>query len=404
MKIRGTSQLTRRRLILVTAVSIAALSTDAHGTSISEAITGGKVNLDVRYRYEYVSQDNALKDANASTVATRLGYMTGDVAGVEGFIELSNVTAVFGDDYNSKVNNKTQYSVVADPEISVANQAYLTYTGLPHTGIKFGRQRMILDNARFIGNVGWRQTEQTYDGVSLTNSSLPHTKLTYAHLTNANTITGGNNTMHTDIVHGAFTGLPGGTLVAYAYLLDLRHASALSTQTLGARFFGHTQVADAWSALYTAEFAHQSDYGDNPASFNLNYWRAELGTRVHGAAVKAGYEVLGSNGTNSITTPLATLHAMNGWADQFLSTPTQGLEDLYVTLSGSVRGVGLTAVYHSFKPNKGGGDFGSEWDVSAKRPINKIYTVLLKYAGFRTGNTGGKVDTDKVWLMGRVKF
>ena len=210
--------------------------------------------------------------------------------------------------------------------------------------------------------------------------------------------------MHTDILHGAFTGLPGGTLVAYAYLLDLRQSSALSTQTIGARYAGHTQAGDAWSVLYTAEYAHQSDYGNNPSSFNLNYWRAELGTGVHGATVKAGYEVLGSNGTNSVSTPLATLHAMNGWADQFLATPAQGLEDLFVTFSGAVKSVGLTAVYHSFKPNKGGGDFGSELDISAKRPINKIYTVLLKYAGYRAGNSGGYVDTDKVWLMGKVKF
>lgn len=404
MKIRGNRRFTRHCLFLTITGSMMASMTNAHSASISDAITSGKVNLDVRYRYEYVSQDNALKDANASTVATRLGYKTGNLGGVEGFMELSNVTAFFADDYNSKINNKTQYSVVADPEITVMNQAYLAYTAIPYTGIEIGRRRMILDNARFIGNVGWRQTEQTYDGVSVTNKSLSHTELSYAHYTNANTITGGNNTMHTDIVHGAYTGLAAGTLVAYAYLLDLKQSSALSTQTIGARFSGSTKATDAWSVLYTAEFAHQNDYGNNPGSFDLNYWRAELGTGVHGTTVKAGYEVLGSNGTNSVTTPLATLHAMNGWADQFLTTPAQGLEDLFVTLSGTVRGIGLTAVYHSFHPDKGGGDFGNELDVSAKRPINKIYTVLVKYAGFRAGSTGGKVDTDKVWLMGRMKF
>ena len=34
-----------------------------------------------------------------------------------------------------------------------------------------------------------------------------------------------------------------------------------------------------------------------------------------------------------LQTPLATLHAFNGWADMFLTTPANGLQDLYFRAS-----------------------------------------------------------------------
>lgn len=376
----------------------------ALGAGLSDAIRGGKVTLDMRYRYEFVAQDNALKNAGASTVGTRLGYMTGAYYGVKAFLELSNVTAFFGDDYNSGRNGKTQYAVVADPEITVANRAFVSYAGPVGTALTFGRQRIIFDNARFIGNVGWRQTEQTYDGLRLDNTFVAHTDLSYVHMTNANTVTGTNRPMHADLIHAGYSGLSAGTLSAYAYLLDFRDSSSVSSQTFGARFAGAHPVTGAWSVVYAAEYARQSDYGDNPARFALNYWRAELGPRVLGVTLKAGYERLGSNGTVSVQTPLATLHAMNGWADQFLVTPAKGLDDRYASLGTTVQRFKLLAVYHDFRTAKGGARLGREWDLRLIRPIGRLYTLLVKFADFHAGDAGGKVNTVKAWVMGRIKF
>jgi hypothetical protein len=49
--------------------------------------------------------------------------------------------------------------VIADPQTSELNQLWVSYTGIPDTEIKGGRQRIIFDDSRFIGNVGWRQME-----------------------------------------------------------------------------------------------------------------------------------------------------------------------------------------------------------------------------------------------------
>jgi hypothetical protein len=61
--------------------------------------------------------------------------------------------------------------VVADPEGTEVNQVWVGYEKYD-TNVKFGRQTFTLDNHRFIGNVIWRQNEQTYDAVSLVNNSI----------------------------------------------------------------------------------------------------------------------------------------------------------------------------------------------------------------------------------------
>jgi len=384
-------------------MAIMAHASEAADT-LGGALTGGKVSLDVRYRYEHVAQDNALKDANASTVRSRMGYATDSYHGVMGYLEFENITAVGAEDYNSGANGKTAYAVVTDPEGSEVNQAYLSWDALPATQLKYGRQRIILDNERFIGAVAWRQNEQTFDALSLVNKSLPDTVVSYAHLSNADRITGTNAEMSSNLLNASYSGLAAGVLTGYAYLLDYTKTASQSTQTYGLRFAGGTKVGESGKVLYTAEFAQQSDYGKNAAKFDLNYLLAEVGGVMSGVTAKLGYEVLEGDGTNSVQTPLATLHAFNGWADQFLTTPATGLEDNYLSVGGAAAGLNLLAVYHDFKANKGGGDFGTELDVQAMKKIDKIYSLIAKYASYSAGNAPGKVDTDKLWLVGQVSF
>ena len=55
-----------------------------------------------------------------------LGYETGRLNGFGAFIEFENVTDLGGDNYNSTTNGETDYSVVADPDGTEVNQAYLS--------------------------------------------------------------------------------------------------------------------------------------------------------------------------------------------------------------------------------------------------------------------------------------
>ncbi|MDX2322137.1 MAG: hypothetical protein QNK26_16250, partial [Moritella sp.] len=85
--------------------------------NFTDAVTGGKTTLDMNLRYEFVDQDNDLKNANALTLRTRLNYTTAAYNGVVGVIEFEDSRAVAGvDDYNNTLGKNTDYSVVADPE------------------------------------------------------------------------------------------------------------------------------------------------------------------------------------------------------------------------------------------------------------------------------------------------
>lgn len=382
----------------------AALTPMASAATLAEAVTGGKAKLDVRYRYEHVDQNNNLKNADASTVRSRLGYASGKFSGVSAYLEFENTTAVGAEDYNSSTNGKAGYSVVADPELSEVNQAYLSWEGIPATVVKYGRQVINLDDQRFVGAVAWRQNEQTFDALAVVNKSLPDTAVTYAHLGNVNRINGGDADMSSDLLNIAYSGWSAGKVSAYGYLLDYSKAASQSTQTYGVRVTGGTKLGASAKILYSAEYAQQSDYGKNPASFNLNYMLGEVGGLWHGVTAKLGYELLEGDGTNSVQTPLATLHAFNGWADQFLTTPGNGLKDSYLSVLGAVAGVKLMAVYHDFSADKGGADYGTETDLQAAKKFNKLYTLVVKYAAYSAGNMAAKVDTNKLWLMGRVSF
>lgn len=392
-----------RRCALLGAAACLAPQWAGAAASFAEALSEGKTTLDIRYRYEHVDQDNALKNADASTVRSRLGYGTGSFYGVHAFLELENVTAIGSQDFNSGTNGRSAYSVVADPVGSQADQAYLVWEAPAATRVTAGRQVINLDNQRFVGRVDWRQMGQTFDALSLVNSSLRDTAITYAYLANVDRVSATSAKMNSNLLNVAYSGWAIGRLSAYAYLLDFDQTPGASTQTYGLRFAGGTPVG-AGKALYAAEFAQQSDYGRNPGAYDLNYMLAELGALWSGVTAKLGYEVLEGDGTHSVQTPLATLHAFNGWADQFTATPATGLDDAYVSVGGALGGVGLLAVYHDFKANDGGGDLGSEFDLQVARKIDAHAALLAKYAGYSAGNAPGRVDADKLWLIGELTF
>ena len=374
--------------------------------------------IDVRYRYENVDQDGIAKDANASTLRTKLGYKTGKLHDFSATLEFENVTYLGGEGFNNTINGKTIRPVVADPDSTEVNHAFLTYTGLPDTTLQVGRQPHNLDNQRFIGTVGWRQNDQTYDSAAIINTSLPDTTLVYSYVDNVNRIFSDDHPLgdletSTHVINASYAGWEYGKLTGYGYLIDLDDSAVfgLSSKTFGVRFSGAAPVADDVKLLYTAEYARQSDHGDNPTNYSADYYTLEGGAGYKGLTAKLGYEVLGSDngGTVAFQTPLATLHKFNGWADKFLTTPAAGLEDLYASVAYKISdvsemldGTQFTVVYHDFSADTGGTDYGSEWNASIGRDFMEHYSVLLKYADYNADSFA--TDTQKVWVQLGAKF
>lgn len=384
----------------------------------SNLFTQGKPILDARYRFENVDQDNALRDANAQTLRTRAGFQSGKWYGLSGLVEVDNVSRLGDAAYNDTRNGQTEYAVVADPDGTEVNQALLRYDHQYGSAV-LGRQRINLDNQRFIGGVAWRQNEQTYDGALAQLKPLDGLTLSYAYIDQVNTIFGPDNGRydsaanpanidgHSHLINAQYVFMPELTATAYSYLLDLDNLALtptsaegmLSSQTSGLRLNG--AIA---GVSYVLEYARQSDYDSNPQDLDSEYYLAELGYTLKGVQLKAGYEVLGGDsgpGNRAFQTPLATKHAFQGWADVFLTTPADGVEDLYFGATAPLFGGTLQAWYHDFSTEQGSDDYGSEIDLSYAHPIPGVKGLvgLVKYATYDSDDEARSVDTDKVWLQ-----
>ncbi len=402
----------KHNLILLSALGMSVLSTPVlSADTLSDAFSNGDANLSFRYRFEMVDQDNFNRDANASTLRTRLNYTTEAYKGWKLFIEADNVMEVFGDNYNAGAGNTPnngQYPVVADPTGTEINQAWFNYAFNDNSHLKFGRQRILLDNQRFVGGVGWRQNEQTYDAVSF-DTQIAGSKLFLSYIENINRIFGddvaaGGHDNQSFLANWSNKWQDRHKLTVYYYNIDNQDAAAFSTATFGASFKTHWPIGEN-KMTFGAELAAQSDAHNNPVNYDANYMRLDLGLAFEQMTFFGGYEVLEGDDAlagAAFRTPLATLHAFNGWADQFLATPNQGLEDTFVGAKGNIEGFKWMVKYHQFDAESGTGDFGSELDFSVARKLNKNFSALVKAAQYDAEDI--KADTNKYWIMLSANF
>lgn len=384
----------------------------------------GKLNLDMRLRYEYGAIDG-LDDSNAFTMRTRLGYTTKEFSGFQGMIEFEDNRAADDEEYFGGDNgNPFGQTVIADPEDTQLNRLWLSYNfkelsdSLP-VNAKLGRQRIIFDDARFIGNVGWRQLEQTYDAALVTAMPMEGVTAKYAFVDEVRRIFGDdstnaantNFTSNSHLFNVAYTGLDIGKIVGFAYLLDLDGSTvglANSNQTYGLRLEGSTDLSDEYALGYIGSFAHQSDYGDNPVSYDAIYVLAEGKLTFKdspGSFIGGGFELLGSdNGTFGFRTPLATGHKFNGFADAFLVTPAGGLRDYYITGGTTIPGMNVKAMaaYHYFTGDNTNSELGQELDFVLAKKLNDHATVLFK-AAFLEGENG-VASRDRISIQLDLKF
>jgi len=115
------------------------------------------------------------------------------------------------------------------------------------------------------------------------------------------------------------------------------------------------------------------------------------------APPSSGYELLeGDPGSGVFSTPLATLHAFNGWADIFLVTPPNGLQDLFLSVEAALKATKLALIWHQFTADSTSADYGSELDALALFTLPWKQKVGIKLALYSTKDYA--VDTDKLMI------
>lgn len=409
--IRSAGRASSWAVAIATALLLPPAQADSFGDQLASAIADSTVHLGFRYRFEAVDDDAFAREAWASTLRSRLTVAPGSINEFGFLLEVDDVRHVGADHFNDTRNGVTNRPAVIDPEGTDLNQALVRYSGFAGTELVIGRQRIDRMNQRFVGSVAWRQNEQTYDSASISHQFGKRLSVWYGYVSRVNRIYGPDSgtppadlDSNSHLMDASFTFGQSLTVAGYAYLMDFDNAPGLSNRTLGIRATGSVPLATDLRFNYTAEGARQSDYADNPVDYSAGYYLVEAGISAPRIGVKAGYEVLGGNTTpgKAFRTPLATLHAFQGWADKFLTTPDRGVEDLYVAVNGKALGADLLLRFHDFSAEAGSGEWGTEWDASASWAIGKHYGVLLKGASYDADDLAR--DTSKYWLMLTATF
>lgn len=362
----------------------------------------GKLSLTLTPRLESVQQTGR-QSSSALTLGTNLGYTHTVNEQFSFSVEVEDTRAADEDSYNPAGLNprSTNRAVVADPTGTEINQAWVSYQDDVFAA-KIGRQALVLNNARFIGNVGWRQNMQTFDAIQATATSAP-LKFTYAYLNQINRILGddhpaGQWDSDSHLLNLDWKITDDLQLTGYSYLLSFDNAAANNTATHGVFLSGSRAISDGEQFIYRAEYALQRDARESPLNYEASYSLLEVGFKNKSGTLTFGREILGEDQGVGFKTPLATGHAFNGWADLFLGTPGTGLEDLYVKVTANLpQNIKGAAVYHDFASSTDNQTWGHELDLSAARSFGKHFSVLLKYADFDSDSV--RPDVTKFWLQ-----
>ncbi len=435
--------------------------------SFMDAIKAGKNLTSFRLRYENVSQDGngpagtsasnkPLEDAHGITLRSLIGWQTAPYHDVSVGAQIISVgklddnfndSTPFGSVYTPASNqpNKVGYAKIVDPDYTGVNQLFLDWTGIQKTKIRLGRQQVNLDNVRFIGDIGFRQVMQVFDGVSVLNQSIEKTDVYLAHF---EAVRQTNTKLRTDgsleIANINYHFSPTESLVGYGYLSsfdDLGFGNAWfgagtlnngtllnsnadqSNKVLGLRLNGAHKINDDWKVLYTAEYAKQSSYASGDSRIDADYYKIGGGAAYDNFSLRIDQELLGSNdGKYAFQTPFGTNHLFQGWVDKFLATPKEGIQDSFITATYKYGNLLFFADYHVYnsdvdfyKATGGKGDkYGTEWNTSVTYNFDKNITTKIEYGKYSesdqyqptaTLTQASRIrDTEKLWLTATYSF
>ncbi|MCP5537120.1 MAG: alginate export family protein [Akkermansiaceae bacterium] len=341
-----------------------------------------------RLRFEYADMDN-LDEAYVGSLRARYGIKTDAIAGFKFLAEGENtVILTNGGKYTpfpGFINNGR--SVIADPDNFELNRLQLSYNiEAIDTNITVGRQYITFGDQRFIGAIGWRQNDQTFDAVVLENKSIENLTFTYAYVDQVNRIFGDQTPAQgldfwdgeSHLIHTEYTGIEDHTLRAFAYLLKFDNSAPNSTDTYGVELEGKNG-----SINYLFTVAMQTDADNNTLDYQEYYFRGKVGQNHDCCNYGVGFEVMTSDGKGGqFLFPVGTNHAFNGFADAYLGTNPRGLGlvDLYGWIGTKALGMSHTLSVHNYSEESGGVDLGWEVDYVAAKPIGENAKFILKAA------------------------
>ena len=367
---------------------------------------------EARLRWERVDQRDLPRRSDAVTARVRTGIAA--TAGPWSALVEAQGNLAIVPDYFDGVHPDAGRPLIGDPQSIGLYRAQVQYRADAFI-LTAGRQRIALDDERFVGTAAIRNNGQTFDAVRAELVPVKGVKADLSYVWGVRTVWGIDGTGARPRSIGGNSVLanlgwatPIGTLTGFAYLIDADEAALqgyrLSSQTYGARLAGSRPLGTAKLA-YQASWARQSDYRRNPNDYAADYWLADVALDLNGPRLGAGYEVLGADrgqALASFQTPLSSIFKFQGWADKFTTTPADGIRDLYASTGwgwkqvGPVKALGLSAIWHRFESDRLVRHYGNEIDLLAQGKVGRT-TASLRYADYQADRFG--TDTQKLWLQ-----
>lgn len=390
-----------RQHVLLALAGVSALAFAAPARAAEAPTQTGQLLLEARTRYELYDSDGP--NAEAVTTRLRLGWRQPLAKTLTALIEMEAVGALV-DDYADGVHAKPGKATIPDPETVELNRAALEWRPTAKLGVDVGRQRIVLGNARFVGNSGWRQNEQTFDAVKLTAKPAKSVTLTYAYADRVRRPLGRKSSqgvwrgdVHMLQAEADLGAIGKGTV--YALLLDFDNAPTQSSKTFGARLAGARVLRPGVSGTWELEHAHQVDWKNNPRNFSLDYDAASVGLKTARSAISANLERLQGDGVSAFQTPLASLHGFQGLSDVIGATPAKGVRDVFLrgtTSFGGKHPLRLTGEVHDFDTTVSSQNLGREADLVVSTPVAKGWMLEVGVARF---DTEGRTypDATRAW-------
>ncbi|NJR78553.1 alginate export family protein [Sphingomonas corticis] len=369
--------------------------------------------VDVRLRHEHARQAG-LADPTSDAVTARVRAGVQATQGRWSALAEAQGNLAIVADYYEGLHGAAVRPLIADPQSIGLYRAQLQYRA-PGLTVTAGRQRIALDDERFVGTAAIRNNGQTFDAVRAELSPAAGVKADVTYAWNVRTVWGIDGT---GVRQGAIGGdnvlanlsvaSPLGTLTGFAYLIDQDVAAVqgyrLSSQTYGVRLAGSRRIGRA-AVAWQASHARQSDWHRNPNDYRAAYWLADMAVDLAGPRVGGGYEVLGADDGRTLTsfqTPLAAVFKFNGWAEKFTPKPADGLRDLYASAGwawkqvGAWKAVSVQAIWHRFESDRLVRHYGDEIDLLASARLGRT-TASVRFADYAADNLA--TDTRKLWLQ-----
>lgn len=380
------------------------------------------VNYGLRLRNEQLNPQNG-PTVEATTLKLRADAKHQINHSLSAFFQLDHVQPLFNKVPNDGVTNAGGPAIV-DPKGTEVNQFHLTYQ-LEDINFLLGRQSITHGEQRFIGDLGFRQNDQTYDGLRVQTRFAENVSIDYSYITQVNRIFGddagrtlsradirhnnlsgqrpavqyGDHKIEGHILHSEFSYFEYISLSTTAIAVHNVDVAAFSNRSLHLKADfkrKHKRVRWFGSLAYAWQKKQQSQN-----KMGIDYWQTELGAKIGQWQISGRYEYFGENGDEAFITPLATLHKFQGWTDQFINTPRQGLIDQSLRLFWRKRPYSIDIRYHDFKSVKGSTTIGDELNADFVFKVKRKHELKLRYAVFNAGlkQTIRPNDIRKTFLM-----